>query len=211
MALDSKGAAVGTAGGASPLPLWQQLHYPDEATFTRIMDQHTEIGFDEARNEPRDFYALPPWVRLGWPSPEVYDHAKANRKLAAMRWPDVVAAYPPQMDRPEHERDLWRVLNYWPKHWGEPFVEVHVRMKNGVHFASTYVTGKDDKGKDILGAVELDFSPGRHRLPTRVAAEVRYADQKAYEEYIGQFIPKVHQDKIVEISGKNHPGMVHNV
>ena len=201
-------AAAGTAGGASSPPLWQQLPYPDERTFATIMDQHIELGFDAAKNEPRDFYALPPWVRLGWPAAEVYDRAKGNKALAVMPWAKVIARYPPRAGVSEREQDLWRILNYWPKQWGEDFVEVVIRMKGGVHFASAYPIGKDEKGRDIMHAVELDFSPGRHRLPKSVAAEVRYADQKAHEEYINQFIPKVHQDKVTVISGTQYPGMV---
>src|SRR3989304_135147 len=89
-------AAAGTAGGASSPPLWQQLHYPDGRTFQAIMDQHIELGFDAAKNEPRDFYALPPWVRLGWPAAEVYDRAKGNKAPAGRPGGEGLGAPPPR-------------------------------------------------------------------------------------------------------------------
>src|SRR2546425_13282221 len=101
---EPKGAAVASESGETSAPLadWQRLHFPSDEEWVRISEIHPDTF-------GKDFYALEPWLRLGWPSEDLYKRvtqagAKIGRRaVITMPWAELQKLYP---DRPEvAERD----------------------------------------------------------------------------------------------------------
>ena len=98
MAREPQGGAA-EAGGASP-PLWQELRYPDSATFLRVTADYPDLTYIADLNQYRPWSTLPLWLRGGWPTAQLYEHvmkaAVANRTiplttLRSMAWAEVQA------------------------------------------------------------------------------------------------------------------------
>lgn len=185
MALEPQGSVK--AGGASP-PLWQDLRYPDEATFLRLTAEYPDLTYVPDLNQFRPWTTLPMWLRTGWPTAQLYTHVMkagiANRtipldRLASMTWADVQALYPERLGVEPDAQDLQRMLRWWPDLLGEPIVEV------------------DLFGLDGASVNTIHASTGRHRVPKSIATELRYQDQGSRAEYLAQFIPKVHRERII--------------
>lgn len=189
MSQDRSGAAAGqAAGGATPQPQrWQQLGYPDEATFLTVMRRY------RATAAGRHFLELPQFVQLGWPSEAIWElHAPSAaglwewddsipRPLGLKPWAEVVALYPDRPGVPAEKQDLARMLRFWPKHLGEEFGEVSLQWVEGITIN------------------ELTYGPGQHRVPRSVAVDLRKIDSDARQSWLDQFIEKKYRDKVIHL------------
>lgn len=156
-------------------PQWKLSGYPDEPTFTRIVETYPDVAYNADTNSFVHFLALPPWIRLGWPSLETWSRCK-GLPIARQAYADLAKGY---ATREEFEK----VMRYWPDAVGQPMVDVELSVVSGITIN------------------DLTYGPGRHRVPRDVATVLREIDNKARAEWINQFIPKDHQDKVVYLGG----------
>ena len=161
--------------GADTSPPWRLHGYPDEEAFARITNAHPEHTYDADKNTFVHFLGLPPWVRLGWPDLRTWAQVK-TLPIGKKSWRDLAGAY-------EVAADFERVMRFWPDCHGQPLVDVALAIKGGIRIN------------------RLTYGPGRHRVPQSVAVELRRIDQAAGEEWINQFIPKVHRDRVIVLNG----------
>lgn len=169
-------------------PLWVELRYPDEDTFIEIAIKYPDL-------EGRPFYELPAWLRLGWPSQDLWERCARTEEIerakeqktreprpwpvARKTWAEVLKVYPLREGVADNDQDLQRVLRFWPDCFGQPIVEVELVLKDGITINA------------------LTYGPGKHRVPLNVATDLRFIDGKARQDYMDQFIPKKHQDRVL--------------
>lgn len=165
------------------VPRWKALNYPDPDTYALIHETYpleTEGG--------TDYYALPAWIRLGWPDGGLWElaarmperrQAEDRKERPPLPWP--VAGWPWSKVKAAYasEDDVRRVIRYWPDCFGQPLVEVDLLLKEGITVN------------------QLTYGPGKHRVPRDVAVDLRYVDQSARQSFMDQFIPKTHQEKVL--------------
>lgn len=173
------------------IQLWQELRYPTEDAFIKVMVEYPEL-------EGRSYYELPAFLRLGWPEDlwnrvarteererwKVQDEKSRGREpqpwpVARRPWAEVVKTYPMREEVSDDDQDFMRMLRYWPDSFGQPIVEIELILRAGITINS------------------LTYGPGKHRVPSSLAADLRYIDGKARQDFIDQFIPKRHQDKVL--------------
>lgn len=150
---------------------WQIGRYPDQATFDRIVLKHGDVAYDAETNSYKAFPSLPPWIRLEWPSEALWKRCK-GLPHANKPWSVVSTLY-------ESQADAERVLKYWPDCFGRPLVEVDIVLKEGITIN------------------EITYGPGKHLVPDLVAVDLRHIDNAARQEFLNQFIPKVHQERVL--------------
>lgn len=178
----SRGAAEAEAAGVvTPSPAladWQRLHFPTEDEWIRISEAYPEtFGVD--------FYSVPPWIRLGWPSEELHANVAASkakigsRPVAAMRWAELQELYPDRPNVDARDQDLARLARCWPDCFGQPIVEIDLQLTEGITIN------------------QLTYGPGHHRVPKAVATDLRFIDSTARQHFLDQFIPKKHQDRVI--------------
>ncbi len=176
---------------AETLPEWQRLKYPNELRYIEVMVAYPDL-------EGRDYFELPAWLRLGWPSQALWERCARTEErewarerkirepnpwpVARMAWADVLKTYPHREGVAELEQDFMRVLRHWPDCFGQPIVEVELVLREGITINT------------------LTYGPGKHRVPAAVAGDLRFIDNKARQDFIDQHIPKKHQDKVLVIS-----------
>jgi hypothetical protein len=169
-------------------PLWVELRYPDEDAYIKAM-------YDFPDYEGRLFADLPAWYRLGWPSQDLWDRCARTEEreqarerktrepnpwpVARKTWADVLKIYPLREGVPDTDQDVQRVLRFWPDCFGQPIVDVELILKDGITVNT------------------LTYGPGKHRVPASVAIDLRFIDGKARQDYMDQFIPKRHQDRVL--------------
>ena len=169
-------------------PLWVELRYPDEDTFIKVAIEYPDL-------EGRNFFELPAWLRLGWPSQDLWDRCNRTEEreraieqktrepkpwpVARKPWADVVKLYPRRDGVADNDQDVERLLRMWPDCFGQPMVEVEIILKAGITFNT------------------MTYGPGHHRVPSSVAPDLRFADTRARQDYMDQFIPKRHQDRVL--------------
>ena len=158
--------------------VWQALKYPSEAEWMRISEEYPETF-------GKSFHELAPWLRLGWPSEDLWKRVNAGgaklagRSVASQRWSEMRRLYPDREGVVETQQDLYRVSRFWPDCFGQPMVTITLGLQDGITINS------------------LTFSAGEHRVPETVAAVLRHVDATARQHFIDQFIPKVHQEKVL--------------
>src|SRR5438552_430163 len=59
-------------------PKWQQLKYPDEDTFIRVAIDYPDL-------DGKDFYELPAFLRLGWPSEDLWNRCARTEERERAR------------------------------------------------------------------------------------------------------------------------------
>ena len=170
--------AAGSAGGESPQPLWQRLRYPNEATFERLLERYAEECYIPETDGFRPYFQLAPWVRLEWPDKPTWE-ARKHLPCAKMAFPALRQLYPDRPDVPERLQDFAVMLRHYPDCFGLDFVTVHIQMNGGITIN------------------DLTYGPGAHRVPRPVGTELAHIDQASRKEFIDQFIPKVHQERVL--------------
>lgn len=182
-------------------PDWQRLKFPDKATYERIYRDYADVVFDEGKQEYKSFHGLPAWIRLGWPSDELWHkaarteeikEAEAQRAagvrvripepwpLARVAWREVMATYPDRAGVPAHEQDALRVVTFWPSVYGEPMIDLRLHV--------------------VITINQTHYNVGPHRVPRSVAVALRDIDQRARAEVLKAVMPKNHPDRETVIS-----------
>lgn len=185
-----------------PVPDWERLRYPNAKTFDRILKEHDSVVYREDGEDYKPYHALPGWIRLGWPSKELWDRAAQTERIAAatarriaghrvlipepwpvakVPWADVLTMYPDREGVPAHEQDALRLTTFWPDCFGQPMLEVVLSVPN-------ITIGRAHYGR------------GKHRVPASVAAVLRDTDRRAREEVLKAVMPKTHPDREMVIS-----------
>jgi len=176
------------------VPEWQRLQYPDEATFNRLAEEHPDALYNEETNEFRGYFTLAPWIRLGWPSLELWTKCKSigvgKQRLARMPYADLKAKYPDRPGVAPEEQDFARLMRYWPDCYGFPFVEVVVTLE-----------------KDIIQINDLIYAKGRHRVPAPVGTELARMNEKSLAERLKAVLPREHAERTLR-ELKNDGAMV---
>lgn len=172
-------ASAEKGGAPAAPPLWEKLHYPNEALYQVVQRLYPETF-------GRTYFDLAPFIRLGWPSKEVWDRVHAARpEWAGRPWAELQATYPERPEVPPDGQDLARLIRLWPDCIGEPMVDCVLIMREGITINT------------------ITYGPGTHRVPRAVAVDLRHIDQRAHQAFLDQFIPRVHQEKVLaELSMK---------
>ena len=172
------GAAGTAAGDITQQPVWQRLRYPNEATFERLLTRYeAEIYVAEADGF-RPYFQLAPWVRLEWPDKASWETRK-HLPCAKLRFADLKTMYPDRDGVEPRMQDFEVMLRHYPDCFGLDFVTVHIQLRDGITIN------------------DLTYGPGAHRVPRPVGTELAHIDQLSRQEFIDQFIPKVHQERVL--------------
>lgn len=202
-ASDVKDAAAAEPGATPALAEWQRLHFPSEADWLRVAKRYPAF-------HGKSFYELEPWVRLGWPSADIY--ARVTKAGAAIQgfgegedehgtpvntipWAALQERYPEREGVEPREQDLARMARIWPDCFGQRFVEVRLHLHEG----------SPGQGNNLVGITinNLTYGPGVHRVPASVAVDLRWTDARARQDYIDQFIPPKHKTKVFDMLTDN--------
>lgn len=174
-----KSGAAGTVGGdITPQPIWQRLRYPNEATFERLLTTYEAEVYVSEQDTFKPYFQLAPWVRLEWPTKATWEERK-HLPCAKMRFAELQSLYPDRADVEPRMQDFAVMLRHYPDCFGLDFVTVHIQLRDGITIN------------------DLTYGPGAHRVPRPVGTQLAHIDQLSRQEFIDQFIPKIHQDRVL--------------